>query len=457
MKFNPVRIEDRATIERYTQACGICNCDLAFANMYCWEHMYHAAWCETEGFLLIRFYIDGSRRIGYMQPIGPGDFTRLIPRLEEDARRNGQPLRIAGLTPEGVAALRTAHPDFGIRHNPDYDDYVYDADDLRNLPGRRYQPKRNHLNRFRATYAYRYEALTPNLFDECMRLERKWKEIHAGHSAGLTAEQVAIQRGFAHFDELGLRGGALFAGEQLIAFTYGSALDERTFCIHIEKADTRYEGAFTMINKLFAEQLPTTFTLIDREEDLGLEGLRRSKRSYHPAFMQSKPTAERLDEPRLQIRALWRICFGDPDDTIDQFLLTRYDPRRFYAEWEANRLISMLHVIPFGRTAYIYAVATDPARRNRGIAGRLLSRAIDDCRKQGFRCAALIPGENTLKAWYGRFGFQDRDIPVVFRTAPGFDPGTGEPQHDRAMILPLDDTPFTDERLTLSDTVPNDA
>ena len=163
MEFRPVRLEDKAAIERFTRPSGICNCDLAFANMYCWEGTYRSAWCVEEGFLLIRFYIDGSHHIGYMQPLGEGDFTHLIPRLEADARAAGQPLRISGLTPEGAAAVRRAHPEFGIWRNRDYEDYVYRADDLRNLTGRRYQPKRNHINRFEAAYDYRYEELTPAL------------------------------------------------------------------------------------------------------------------------------------------------------------------------------------------------------------------------------------------------------------------------------------------------------
>ena len=98
IEFKPVRLEDRAVIERYTMPSGICNCDLAFANMYCWEGTYRSAWCVEEGFVLIRFYIDGSHHIGYMQPLGEGDFTHLIPRLDADARAAGQPLRISGLT-----------------------------------------------------------------------------------------------------------------------------------------------------------------------------------------------------------------------------------------------------------------------------------------------------------------------------------------------------------------------
>ena len=90
IEFKPVRLEDRAVIERYTMPSGICNCDLAFANMYCWQAVFHSAWAEIGGFLVIRFQIDGGERIGYMQPVGEGDFGPILPLLREDAHAHGQ-------------------------------------------------------------------------------------------------------------------------------------------------------------------------------------------------------------------------------------------------------------------------------------------------------------------------------------------------------------------------------
>ena len=92
IEFKPVRLEDRAVIERYTMPSGICNCDLAFANMYCWQEVFHSAWAEIDGFLVIRFQIDGGERIGYMQPVGTGDLGAIIPSLREDAHAHGSGL-----------------------------------------------------------------------------------------------------------------------------------------------------------------------------------------------------------------------------------------------------------------------------------------------------------------------------------------------------------------------------
>lgn len=440
--FKPVRLEDRATIERYTMPSGIANCDLAFANMFCWQEVYHSAWAEVEGFLVIRFRIDGGQRIGYMQPVGPGDFAPIVPLLRADAHAHGQRLRLVGLTDEGRDRVRAMHAgSFAFCSDRALEDYIYAAEDLRELPGRKYQPKRNHINRFTAEYPdYRYEELTPGRFAECMALEREWRRAHEGHTAELSAEQRAMHRAFAHFEALGLVGGCIYVGDRLVAFTYGSAVNDRTFDTHVEKADTEYDGAFTIINKLFAQHLPARFAEINREEDLGLEGLRRAKLSYHPVRLQHKYLAIHLHPDEAACKELWMRCFGDDEEFVDTFLVRYYGCSRMVASQCDGRLAAMLHLLPFrseaGRTVYVYGVATDPAYRRRGLATGLMEEALRRIEASGADAALLIPspGEEHLRTFYGRFGFTGAH-PVRFQSPDGFDFGSGDPAADRAMIL----------------------
>ncbi len=455
IEFHPVRLEDRSLIERYTMPSGICNCDLAFANMYCWQEVYHSAWAEIEGFLVIRFRIDGGDRIGYMQPVGKGDFGPIIPLLREDAHAHGQRLRIIGLTDEGRDMIRRMHVgQFAFESDRALEDYVYNAEDLRTLPGRRYQPKRNHINRFTAEYPdYHYEVLTRDRFGECMALEREWRRAHEGHTSELCAEQRAMQRGFEHFEELGLLGGCIYVGERLVAFTFGSAVNDHTFDTHMEKADTEYDGAFTIINKLFAEHLPERFTLINREEDLGLEGLRRAKLSYHPAFLQHKFLAIHLHPDELACKALWQEAFGDGDDFVDSFLIRYYSRRRALTVEEQGQTVAMLHLLPFdtelGRTTYIYGVATARSARRRGLASQLMRQAMTLIAERGDDAAFLIPtpGEEWLRTFYEGFGLAG-EIPVNFVSEDGFDFGTGDAATDRAMVWRRDNTTPLPEQLT---------
>ncbi|HIW65179.1 MAG TPA: GNAT family N-acetyltransferase [Candidatus Alistipes intestinipullorum] len=441
--FKPVRLEDRAAIERYTMPWGICNNDLSFANMYCWQSVYHTTWAEVGGFLVIRFHIEGGERIGYMQPIGPGDFAPILPLLEEDARERGQRLRLIGLTEEAREQVRAMHPGaYAFESNRALEDYVYRADDLRNLTGHRYQPKRNHINRFVAEYPdYRYEELTPARFNECMALEREWRRTREEqHTASeQDAEQRAMLRAFEHFDQLGLLGGCIYVGDRMVAFTYGSALNNHTFDTHVEKADTEYDGAFTIINKLFAQHLPERFTLINREEDMGLDGLRQSKLSYHPAFLQRKFTAMRLHPDELACKQLWMETFGDDEAFVDTFIIRYYSRRRAVTASVGGQLAAMLHLLTFdtelGRTTYIYGVATAEEFRRRGLAARLMREAMQRIEERGDDAAFLIPtpGEEWLREFYGGFGFEGH-VPTRFISEDGFDFGTGQPEEDRAMV-----------------------
>lgn len=452
--FKPVSLADRARIERYTLPWAADNCDMAFANMFCWHFIYGSEWAEAEGFLLIRFRIDGSDRTGYMQPVGAGDFSHLIPALRADAEARGERLTLCGLTDEGCDWLRARYPDeFAFRSARAAEDYIYTADDLRRLPGRRYQPKRNHINRFRAEYDFRYEPLTRDRFGECLRLEQQWRLGHTDHVSELSAEQQAMQRAFDHFEELGLQGGCIHVGEQLVAFTYGSAVNDHTFVIHAEKADTAFDGAFTIINQLFAQQLPERFTQINREEDLGLEGLRRAKLSYHPVRLQHKYTALSLGADERACKALWQECFGDEDAFVDRFLIDYFRPARLHVRREGERWAAMLHAIPFtseaGRTLYIYGVATAPERRRQGLAAELLAEAIGRARTEGFDAVALIPADEHVQRYYARFGFAE-SRQVVFDLPDGFDFGTGDPARDRALLLrpdPADRRPLPEGTL----------
>lgn len=454
IEFRPVRLEDRATIERFTMSSDITNCDLSFANMFCWQEVYHSAWAIVDGFLVIRFHIDGGDRLGYMQPVGEGDCARIIPALREEAHAHGQRLRIIGLTDRGREMIRQMHiGQFAFESDRALEDYVYAADDLRNLPGRRYQPKRNHINRFMAEYPdYRYEELTPDRFDECMQLEREWRRNHEGHTSELCAEQRAMQRAFAHFAKLGMTGGCIYVGERMVAFTYGSAVNDHTFDTHVEKADTDYDGAFTVINCLFARHLPERFTLINREEDLGIEGLRRAKLSYHPAVIQHKFTAIHLHPDELACKELWQTCFGDEEQFIDSFLIRYYSRRRMLSIERDGRMAAMLHLLPFeselGRTTYIYGVATAPEYRGRGLATELMREAMRLAGERGDDALFLIPtpGEEWLRDFYGGFGLEGR-IPVEFVTRDGFDFGTGRAADDVAMLWLRDPARPRPERL----------
>ena len=186
-----------------------------------------------------------------------------------------------------------------------------------------------------------------------------------------------------------------------------------------------------------AEHLPERFTLINREEDLGIDGLRQSKLSYHPAVIQHKFTAIHLHPDEIACKELWTAAFGDDEQFIDSFLIRYYSRSRMLTAEYEGRTAAMLHLLPFesqlGRTTYIYGVATAPEFRRRGLAGKLMGEAMRLIADRGDDAALLIPSEEWLRGFYAPYGFSGA-IPVTFASPDGFDFGTGDPSKDLAMV-----------------------
>jgi hypothetical protein len=287
--FQPIDLAHRETILRYTLRSERRNCDLSFANLMSWRFLYLTEVAELGGYLLFRFRVDGQ--LMYMMPLGQGPLRPVVLALMEDARRQQADFRMAGVCAELVPLIEAEFPGvFRFTGNRDYADYVYLRSDLATLRGKKLQPKRNHVHRFEALYPdYEYLPLTPDRVEECLQLEELWRrENGAAEKFALNAERRSMTFALQHLEELGIKGGVLHAAGRPVAFTYGAPINAVTWDTCVEKADTEVEGAYAMINLLYAQHLDEQYLYINREEDLGLEGLRRAKLSYHPATLLDK-------------------------------------------------------------------------------------------------------------------------------------------------------------------------
>lgn len=450
IQFREITVADKPLFDRYACAAQVRNCDMTFANIYCWQPFYRSEWAIVEEFLVVRFRLDGGDRLAYMQPLSGNnnpDFSPIIPLLSGDASSMGQPLRFAGLTPEGVEVLRRYSPgEFAFAASRDYADYIYAADDLRNLPGRRYQPKRNHINRFSNENEFRYLPLSADYAEECLQLTERWSEGRSDEDATIAAEREAMIRAFENFDTLELHGGAICVNGELAAFTYGSQACGDTFVTHIEKANTKFNGIFATINALFARSLSESVQFINREEDMGIEGLRKAKLSYHPVAVEPKWSAVEIDSTMQHIKQLWIEVFGDSEEFIEQFLVSCYAPENLFTHSENGRVVSMVHLLPFRtpdgqRIDYLYGVATKPEWRGQGFASELILRALRRAESES-RAVILIPSGEDVKPFYKALGFVDCGTKLLFDSE--FDFGTGNPEHDKAMILEFRDGKLTD-------------
>lgn len=431
--FHLVTVADKPLFDSYMERYDVQNCDMNFANIFCWCDTYHTEVAEVEGFLVVRF--EGGGVKSYMQPIGEGDRVAVVERLREDALMQRVPLRLYGLSREWRAFLEEHYPsEFAFDMPRALYDYIYRTEALAQLSGRKFQPKRNHLNRFVARYDWHAEPLSRESVADCLQLNCKWLQ---GREVGdmERAEQCAMQRAFDNMEALGLRGLVLYADGAPAAFTYGTPITSRTFCTHIEKHDGNVEGAAVMINRLMAQSLEEEFELINREDDLGLEGLRFAKMSYSPTLLLEKISALHLTAEQREMRELWHEVFGDEYAEIDSFMVRHNDAVPMIHK-EDERVVAMLYVVPLWqgarRLAYIYAVATHPDFRGRGFATKLIGEALRYVEMRGdFDGVVLIPSSTDSKRLYERLGFEDTRMPITFSVGDYL--GTGSVPHDLAM------------------------
>lgn len=296
--FKDIGPGDKPVITAYTLESPRRNCDLSFSNLCSWRFLYHTRYAVIPGFLLLKFWVKGKPV--YMMPVGNGHLQQALDMLMDDARREGGPLCLLGLCADTCEELEALMPGrFRFTADRDYADYVYLRTDLATLSGKKLQTKRNHVNRFRkACPGYVYRPITPGRIRECMELEAEWcRHNNCDQEEGTGHERRALTYALEHYGELGLDGGLLEVDGRTVAFTFGMPINKDTFGVHVEKADTRIDGAYAMINYEYANHIPAQYTYVNREEDLGIEGLRKAKLSYRPAFLLEKYSACLKEDP----------------------------------------------------------------------------------------------------------------------------------------------------------------
>lgn len=286
--FKDIELKDKELITSYTLNSPRRNCDLSFSNLCSWRFLYNTQFAILDGFLLLKFWANDE--LIYMMPVGDGDLKKILNTLIEDANQEDEPLCLLGLSEEACSELEELMPGkFQFTTDRDYADYLYLRTDLATLSGKKFQSKRNHVNKFKRTYNYEYTAITPDRIQECIDLEAEWcKANDCDQHEGTGSERRALLYALHNFDELGLTGGILHVDGKIAAFTFGMPINQETFGVHVEKANTQIDGAYAMINYEFSNHLPEQYIYVNREEDLGIEGLRKAKLSYQPTIVLAK-------------------------------------------------------------------------------------------------------------------------------------------------------------------------
>lgn len=330
-------LSDRSAVALAVAESGYIGSDAGFANVYLLRKKYGTLIDLHDGFLFRYYNGEGSRR-GYTFPLGTGDPGKALELIVEDVRESGRPLEFCLVDEHRTQILREffckifgsksvnekngsdgkecAGSVLHFENNRGDSDYIYSAESLAKLPGSDYRKKRNHISRFSRTYGqFELRKVTPANIADALEIEKRWLnddgEMATGNAdcetpcdcaeAALAersedeksrmAEYCAIVEALENFDALIMKGGLLYVEGKPVGMTIASEIAPGVWDIHFEKVIGEYadNGGYAVINKLFAEHLVAAgATLINREEDIGLEGLRKAKLSYYPLIILDK-------------------------------------------------------------------------------------------------------------------------------------------------------------------------
>lgn len=283
--FHAPTLQDKLWAAPLLKNSGWSACEYAFGTHYIWQEKYHAEIACYHKFFLGR---SGNH---YLFPTGNGDLKEVLLRLQqEEKEKNGEgSLHLYAVPAPAIPTLKEL---FGETLFVEEDranwDYLYLTENLIHLKGKAYHAKRNHIARFQREFSYQYEPITPKNAPECLEMAEIWQQKNA--QADSVDELHAMRRAFSAWDALGFVGGLIRVDGKVVAFTAGEELNQQTFDLHFEKARPEFEGAYAVINQEFAARCLSEYSLVNREEDMGLEGLRKAKESYRPVAMFEKYT-----------------------------------------------------------------------------------------------------------------------------------------------------------------------
>ncbi len=295
LEFHKLKLEDYKEIDAILKKDSIENAEHCFLPMYIWSYIYPVCVSIYQNTVFMRTHDKDSNADWYLAPAGDLDFETSLKLIIEDNEKRGYKLVIYSLSEKQEKIIKEKYQDsFNIEYNRDNADYIYLTEDLTKLEGKKYQKKRNHISRFkRDNPEYEFVLINKDNAMEAEEFEDSWFERYQSeYSDDLAGEREAIDVVLENFEELDLMGAMIKVNGEIVAMTVACAISENMVDIIIEKAIHEVNGAYAIINNEFAKNCLQGFKYINREDDLGEEGLRKAKLSYYPIEIREKINIE---------------------------------------------------------------------------------------------------------------------------------------------------------------------
>lgn len=294
LSFSKPKIEDKIWVNECLKHANSMNCEYSFGNMLIWATAYSTQICRYKNFFICRW--GRGKELSYSLPLGEGDFTDAVEQIIADAKQQGVIPRIYGVTEGYLAMLQEAFTGkFDYHYDDGYNDYIYSVQKMATLSGKKYHGKRNHITNFKKNNPdWCFEEINKDNIGDCIALHSKWIESRSSNEEDeeYSYEFEAVLCAFENFEALDFKGGLIRVGGEVIAYTLGEGqMNGKCFVTHFEKASSEIQGAYPIINQEFTKNCLTDYEYVNREEDLGIEGLRKAKQSYNPEIWLKKCVA----------------------------------------------------------------------------------------------------------------------------------------------------------------------
>ena len=290
--FKEIRLQDKALFDKYFFQSRYNSSEMTFTNFFMWRNFYKFRFVECENMLCIISTPEGKAPFAFL-PLGeyiPNKFRETVMFIKDYFHQNGWELVFKRIEEENVQYFQECTGlTSDVVFDRDSSDYVYLTEDMINLKGKKFHSKRNHINSFHKLYKYEYVVLSEEYINECIRINEEWcMERDCEDHREFYCEKIANNEVLRNISTLGCKGALIKVNDRFESYTVGEMLNEDTAVIHIEKANSSIRGLYTVTNQLFCENQWKNTLYINREQDIGVEGLRKAKLSYNPVKMVNK-------------------------------------------------------------------------------------------------------------------------------------------------------------------------
>ena len=317
LHFRKFTMDDKTVLDEYLYNYGENSCQHSFVMMYVMNDKYGDEICiEDKCLYILRSNMCTDKERVYLYPFTKeSNIDKALDNILEDAALHGSKAVFYTVTEQAKETIQLKYGDrFIYQDERDYSEYIYKAETLRDLPGRKLAPKRTHVRNFMSNYS---EWMRIEVFGRKNIIEEyNENEAAAEHDkriiedilyfqdryliekqdsslySDFLKEDARIRKTLENYVILGIRGIALYIDSTLAGYAYGAPLSDNCIDEIAEKGDISYSAIYQMVNQIFSDKIGSDFKYINREEDIGLEGLRKAKLSYQPCLLMSKYIAK---------------------------------------------------------------------------------------------------------------------------------------------------------------------